>query len=104
VDELFDEADDQGNRDGLVTTGRHDVELVGTTQEGVEVQGCLARGGPSGLGANAGEQSGRRRPDARSFAFFGGEHATKQRDRRVMLAVSFGEFVHDVIATSFVDA
>ena len=37
VDQLFNEADHQGDGYGLVPTGRHDVQLMGPRQEGVHV-------------------------------------------------------------------
>jgi hypothetical protein len=104
VDEFLDETHDERDAYCLVTTGGDHVELVGAREELLDVKWGLACGGTSGLGADAREESRSCRPDARALAFFGGEHTVQERHRRVMLAVSIGQFVKKIIATSLVDA
>jgi hypothetical protein len=64
VDELFDESNHERDGDGLVSTGRHDVQLVRATKECFNVQRRFARRSARGFGSNAGEKSRGRRPDA----------------------------------------
>jgi Mg-chelatase subunit ChlD len=59
VHHFFNEAYDERNGDSLVTARRDDVQLVGSTKELLHVKRRLASGRAGGLGANAGEESGR---------------------------------------------
>ena len=82
VHHLLDETDHERNGDGLVATGRDDVQLMRSSKELLDVEWRLARRRAGGLGANAGEESRGGRPDARSFTLLGRQHAAQERDRR----------------------
>jgi hypothetical protein len=69
------------------------VELVGTREELGDIQGSLASRRAGGFGTDAREESGRRRPDARTFAVFGRKNSLEQRHGWMMFAVSLSEFV-----------
>jgi hypothetical protein len=86
-----------------MAAGGDDVELVRTGQKLVHIEWRLTGGCPRGFGADASEESGRRRPDARELTFFGREHSVQERYRGMLFAVSFGEFVQEIVSMSFVD-
>jgi hypothetical protein len=104
VDQFLDEPDDEWDANRLVAAWGDHVELMGTRQKLGDIEWCLASRRPSRLGADAGEEPRGRRPDARTFALFGRENSLEQWHGRMMFAVSFGEFVKKIIATSLVDA
>jgi hypothetical protein len=78
VHQFFYQPDDEGGANRLMAARGDHMELMGPRQERVDIEWSLACGGASRLGANAREESRRRRPDARAFALFGREDTLKE--------------------------
>ena len=104
VDQLFDETDHEGNRHRLVATGRHDVQLMGTSQKLIYVERRLASRRAGRLRAHSGEESRGGRPDTRAFALFGGHDTPQERDRGMQFAMMVAQFAQEIVARSLIDA
>lgn len=104
VDDLVYEPDHKRRRHRLVATGRHDVEMVATFEEGVEVDQRLARGGAGRVGSQPREESGGCRPDARALSVLGREDAAQHGHRGVALPVTLDECGGEVPDVALVDA